>query len=187
MSSDLQFSWSLTGSGWATYRIADGESKQKNSPSYYTNALADLLVGVAGLYGPDVTQRFSFDLEPAEVRWVLSSRAAAVEIGIYRFADMSESFDRPDDSGELLWSSVQSRTALGHVVMEAAQGVLRLHGEDGYRESGCSIPFPSTSYKSVGACTWSGTLAISRTSWRCRSESCPSRARSDGEPRAPSV
>jgi hypothetical protein len=142
MSSGLQFSWSLTGSGWATYRIADGESEQKCSPSYCTNALADLLVGVAGLYGPDATRRFSFDLEPPEVRWVLNSHGTAVEMGIYRFPDMFKSFDLPDDDGELLWSSVQSRSAVGHVVMEAAQGVLELHGEDGYLKKWVQHPFP---------------------------------------------
>ncbi|WP_310720374.1 hypothetical protein [Streptomyces lydicus] len=142
MSSDLQFSWSLTGAGWATYRITDGGAEHKSSPSYCTNALADLLVGVAGLYGPDATQRFSFDLEPSEVRWVLSSREAAVGIGIYRFPDMFKSFDLPDDDGHLLWSSEQSRTAFAHVVVEAAQDVLRLHGEGGYRKKWMQHPFP---------------------------------------------
>ncbi|MGA5291975.1 hypothetical protein [Streptomyces pseudogriseolus] len=142
MADDLQFSWSLIGTGWATYRVADGESEQKSSPSYCTNALADLLIGVAGLYGPDAIRRFSFDLEPAEVRWVLSSRGVDVEIGIYRFPDMFKSFDLPDDDGELLWSSVQSRSVFGHVVVEAAQDVLRLHGEDGYRKKWVQHPFP---------------------------------------------
>jgi hypothetical protein len=142
MSGDLQFSWSLTGAGWATYRIADGESEQKCSPSYCTNALADLLRGVAGLYGTDAARRISFDLEPAEVRWVLSSRGTDVEIGVYAFPDMSASFDLPDDDGELLWSSLQARSAFGHVVMEAVQGVLRLHGEDGYRKEWMLHPFP---------------------------------------------
>ncbi|MFF3415356.1 hypothetical protein ACFYW9_11730 [Streptomyces sp. NPDC002698] len=142
MSSDLQFSWILTGSGWATCQITDGESEHKSSPSYCTNALADLLTGVAGLYGPTATQTFSFDLEPAEVRWVLSRREAAVEIDIYRFPDMYKSFDLPDADGTLLWSSKQSRTAFSHVVTEAAQDVLRLHGEDGYRKKWVEHPFP---------------------------------------------
>ncbi|MEV6014659.1 MULTISPECIES: hypothetical protein [unclassified Streptomyces] len=142
MSSDLQFSWSLTGAGWATYRITDGGTEHKSDPSYCTNALADLLVGVAGLYGPEATQRFSFDLEPAEVRWVLSSRGAKVVIGIYRFPDMFKSFDLPADDGVLLWSSEQSRTAFAHVVAEAAQDVLRLHGEAGYRKKWMQHPFP---------------------------------------------
>jgi hypothetical protein len=142
MSSDLQFSWSLTGSGWATCQIADGASEHKSSPSYCTNALADLLAGVVGLYSSAAAQRFSFDLEPTEVRWVLSSREATVEIGIYRFPDIYKSFDLPDADGTLVWSSAQSRITFSHVVMEAAQGVLRLHGEDGYRKKWVQHPFP---------------------------------------------
>ncbi|MFD6027826.1 hypothetical protein [Streptomyces griseoluteus] len=73
---------------------------------------------------------------------MLSSRELDVEIGIHAFPDMSASFELPDDDGELLWSSLQSRSAFGHVVMEVAQGVLRLHGEDGYRKKWMLHPFP---------------------------------------------
>lgn len=82
---DLQFSWELSGSGWATCRIADGPSERKDIVSYCTDALADVLHGVAGLYGPNPVHRFSFDLEPAEVRWVLRSMGSDVRISIYRF------------------------------------------------------------------------------------------------------
>jgi hypothetical protein len=81
-------------------------------------------------------------LEPPEVRWVLNSRGTAVEMGIYLFPDMFKSFNLPDDEGELLWSSVQSRSTIGHVVMEAAQDVLQLHGEDGYLKKWVQHPFP---------------------------------------------
>ncbi|MFF3401364.1 hypothetical protein ACFYW6_22960 [Streptomyces sp. NPDC002659] len=142
MTGDLQFSWELSGSGWARCRIADSSSERKDSVSYCTDALADLLHGVAGLYGSSSVQRVCFDLEPAEVRWVLRSRGANVDIAIYRFPDMDTSWDSPDEEGTLSWSSTQPRRALGHVVMDAAQAVLRLHGEDGYREKWVQHPFP---------------------------------------------
>lgn len=49
--SQLEFSWELSGSGWATCRIADGVSERKDVVSYCTDALADVLHGVVGLYG----------------------------------------------------------------------------------------------------------------------------------------
>ncbi|WP_181803921.1 hypothetical protein [Streptomyces shenzhenensis] len=142
MPPDLQFSWELSGAGWATCHIADGSSEHKDHVGYCTDALADLLHGVAGLYGPSSVQRFSFDLEPAEVRWVLRSRGQGVEILIYRFPDMFTSFDLSDDEGELSWSSTQPRGAIGHAVMAAAQTVLRQHGEEGYRKKWMQHPFP---------------------------------------------
>ncbi|MGW9133081.1 hypothetical protein [Streptomyces sp. NPDC055681] len=102
MTEDLQFSWELSGSGWAPCCIADVSSEQKHCVSYCTDALADLLHSVAGLYGPASTQRVSFDLEPAEARWVLRRRGSNVDIAIHRFPDMSASFntpDRPDGMG----------------------------------------------------------------------------------------
>jgi hypothetical protein len=142
MTGGLRFSWELSGSGWATYRIADTVGEQKNFVSYCTNALADMLCGVAGLYGDSSVQRISFDLEPAEMRWQLRRRGADVKIAIYYFPDMSGSWDAPDRDGRLSWSSTQPRRVLGHAVMEAAQAVLSLHGEDGYLEKWVQHPFP---------------------------------------------
>ncbi|NNN34145.1 hypothetical protein HLK59_28040 [Streptomyces sp. S3(2020)] len=142
MADGLRFDWELSGSGWATCRIGDGIAQWKDVVSYCTDALADLLHGVAGLYGPTPVQRFSFDLEPAEARWVLRGRGSDVDIAIHHFPDMSASFDAPDLDGALRWSSAQPRTRLGHVVVEAAQSVLRLHGEDGYRAKWVQHPFP---------------------------------------------
>jgi hypothetical protein len=139
---DLQFSWELSGSGWATCRIADGPSERKDIVSYCTDALADVLHGVAGLYGPNPVHRFSFDLEPAEVRWVLRSMGSDVRISIYRFPEMPASFDVNDDDGTLVWTSTQNRSALSHAIIDAAQSVLRLHGEEGYRAKWVQHPFP---------------------------------------------
>lgn len=142
MTNDLQFSWELSGSGWATCLIKDRSSERRDTVSYCTDALADLLHGVAGLYGPVPVQRFSFDLEPAEVRWVLRGRGSMVDVTIHRFPDMSASFDAPDQKGTLVWASTQPRSLLGHVVMEAAQSVVQVHGEDGYRAKWVRHSFP---------------------------------------------
>lgn len=142
MANGLRFGWELSGSGWATCRVKDDEAEWKGGVSYCTDALADVLHAVAGLYGPTSVHRFSFDLEPAEARWVLRGRGPDVDMAIHHFADMSMSFDLPDRDGRLAWSSTQPRTVLGHVVLDAAQSVLRLHGEDGYLAKWGRHPFP---------------------------------------------
>ncbi|WP_129841107.1 hypothetical protein [Streptomyces sp. RFCAC02] len=142
MTNDLRFSWELSGSGSATYCIKDQHSERKDIVSYCTDALADVLHGVAGLYGPVAVQRFSSDLEPAEVRWVLRRRGTKVDVAIHYFPDMFASFDVPDREGVLLWGSTQQRGAFAHAVMQAAQSVLQVHGEDGYRTKWVRFAFP---------------------------------------------
>ncbi|MCT9091201.1 hypothetical protein N4G70_20385 [Streptomyces sp. ASQP_92] len=118
-------------------------SEHEDTPSYCTHALADLLTGVAGLYGADAARRVSFDMEPPEVRWVLRAGGKTVGIDIYWFPDLHESFRLPDGDGELRWSSVQPRRVVAHAVLEAAQGVLDKHGAKGYRKQWGDEPFPA--------------------------------------------
>ncbi|AYG81451.1 hypothetical protein DWB77_03598 [Streptomyces hundungensis] len=139
----FEFQWALTGSGWATYRITDGVSEHSDVPSYCTDALADLLAGVAGLYGSEAPQRVSFDMEPAEVRWVLRAAGKTVTIDIHRFPDLHHSSRLPDGDGECVWSSVQPRRVVAHAVLEAAQGLLDRHGAKGYLKKWAEHPFPA--------------------------------------------
>ncbi len=48
MPGGFQFGWELSGSGWATCRIADGTAEEKHFVSYCTDALSDLIHGVGG-------------------------------------------------------------------------------------------------------------------------------------------
>ncbi|MER6343513.1 hypothetical protein ACWC10_02410 [Streptomyces sp. NPDC001595] len=149
MAGDVRFSWELSGSGWATYRIADGTSEREDVVSYCTDALLDVLSAFAGLYGEGGDQRVSFDLEPAEVRWRLRRRGSDVEIDIYRFPDFHESWNAPDDDGTRCWNSTQPRGVLSHAVMEAAEKVLRLHGEVGYRKKWVQHDFPTAALEDL--------------------------------------
>ncbi|MBV1941001.1 hypothetical protein KUF83_31215 [Streptomyces sp. BV286] len=149
MTRSLHFSWELGSSGWATCRIWDGSTKHRDIVSYCTNALADLLKGVTGLYGPHGIQRFSFDLEPAESRWILRRRNSDVHITIRRFPDMSTSFDAPDGKGTFVWTSTRPRTSLAHAVLMAAEKVRRTHGEDGYLQKWQLHAFPTTELETL--------------------------------------
>ncbi|MFF9471512.1 hypothetical protein ACF1E9_02590 [Streptomyces roseolus] len=143
MVGDLQFSWELGGAGWATCRIAEGNAEHRAHVGYCTDALADLLYAVTGLYGGTTDQRASFDLEPVEMRWLLRRQGADVSITVFEFPDGATSWGSPDETGgTLAWSSTQPRSVLGHKVMEAAVTVLRKHGEDGYLEKWMRHAFP---------------------------------------------
>ncbi|MFJ6426727.1 hypothetical protein [Streptomyces hydrogenans] len=143
MTGDLQFRWELGGAGWASCRIADGAGEYRANIGYCTDALADVLYAVAGLYGDATVQRVSFDLEPVELRWLFQRRERDVALALYEFPDGATSWGSPDETGgTLAWSSSSPRGVLGHVVMEAAESVLREHGEDGYREKWMLHPFP---------------------------------------------
>ncbi|MFC9389710.1 hypothetical protein [Streptomyces venezuelae] len=139
----LRFSWELVGVGGAMYRIGDGASEHEAHVGYCTDALADLLYAMTGLYGGSSGERFSFDCEPMEVRWLLRRQGADVGIAVFEFPDGGTTWGSSDETGGvLLWSSTQPRTVLCHAVMEAAETVLREHGEDGYQEMWMMHPFP---------------------------------------------
>ncbi|MFJ4867485.1 hypothetical protein [Streptomyces sp. NPDC088757] len=84
---DFRFSWELSGAGGATYRIADGVSKHETHVGYCTDALADLLYAMTGLYGDSSGERFTFDREPLETRWLLRRQGVDVTIDIFEFSD----------------------------------------------------------------------------------------------------
>lgn len=140
---DLRFSWELVGSGGAVYRIADGASEHRALVGYCTDALADMLYGMTGLYSDSPGERFSFDCEPMEMRWLLRRQGTEVAVAVVEFPDGATSWGSADETGGvLLWSSVATRGVLCHAVVEAAEAVLREHGEDGYRARWRRYPFP---------------------------------------------
>ncbi|MFB7937764.1 hypothetical protein [Streptomyces sp. NPDC056049] len=162
---EFRFSWELRGAGWVTYRIDDGVSEHETHIGYCTDALADLLYAMTGLYGDSSGERFSFDREPMETRWLLRRRGDDVAIDIFEFPDGGTSWGSPDETGgTLLWSSTQPRGVLCHAVKEAAEGVLREHGEDGYLEKWMLHPFPVAALQDL--------RRLHRRGDDCRHEEC---------------
>ncbi|WP_107091982.1 MULTISPECIES: hypothetical protein [unclassified Streptomyces] len=143
MAGDLQFTWELVGVGGVTYRIDDGVSEHETHIGYCTDALADLLYAMTGLYGDSSGERFSFDREPMETRWLLRRQGVDVAVDVFEFPDGATSWGSLDETGGvLLWSSTQPRSVLCHAVVEAVEVVLREHGETGYQEKWVRHPFP---------------------------------------------
>ncbi|MFC9591336.1 hypothetical protein ACFTUC_16300 [Streptomyces sp. NPDC056944] len=169
MADDLRFDWQLSGIGGASYRIADGTSEHRAHVGYCTDALADLLHAVTGLYGDSTAERVSFDLEPIEMRWRFRRRGADVAITVFEFPDGATSWGTPEDTGgTLCWNSSQPRSVFGHAVMEAAATVLRLHGEAGYQEKWMRHPFPVAALQDL--------RRLHRRDDDCRHEQCRNNA-----------
>lgn len=139
--------WELTGHGWARCRLsAAGAQEVSLGFGYLTDALADLVAGTGGLYGPAREIRFFFDDEPAELRWTLRRPAGAtlegVEVTVYRFPDVAVSPDLPDSEGTVVWRSTQPRAVFAHAVLTAAEAVRARYGEEGYRERWGRYDYP---------------------------------------------
>ncbi|MER5739785.1 MULTISPECIES: hypothetical protein [unclassified Streptomyces] len=165
MVSGFRFGWELVGVGGVTCRIGDGASEYEVHAGYCTDALADLLYAVTGLYGDSDGERFSFDREPMETRWLLRRRGRDVAVDVFEFPDGGTSWGSVDETGGvLLWSSVQPRGVLCHAVVEAAEGVLREHGEGGYREKWVRHPFPVAALQDL--------RRLHRRDDDCRREAC---------------
>ncbi|MER6954478.1 hypothetical protein [Streptomyces sp. NPDC000618] len=110
--------------------------------SYCTDALADLVAGAGELYGRQRSARFFFDAEPQEFRWVLRATDDAIDVTLYEFPDVAVSLDCPDSDGTVIWQSAHPRPAFAHAVWEAADTVLREHGEAGYHAKWAMHPYP---------------------------------------------
>ncbi|MDF9813267.1 hypothetical protein [Streptomyces sp. SPB162] len=138
----LQLKWELVGHGWARCDLTDDSQTASVIASYCTDALADLVASTGELYGQQHSARFFFDAEPQELRWVLSAVDDAISVTIYKFPDVGVSPDLPDSSGTVIWQSTHPRQVFVHAVLDAADNVLREHGEAGYHAKWSMHQYP---------------------------------------------
>jgi hypothetical protein len=138
----IDFSYRLIGSGWAEARIADETSSVEMTASYLTDALGDLLSALAALNrGDSHSERFSWDEEPAEHRWILRRDGDEVDLSILWFHDIYK--PQPDEAGRLIFATRQPLAELVRAVSAAAAHLLEEVGEDGYRERWVEHAFPT--------------------------------------------
>jgi hypothetical protein len=138
----MDFSYRLIGSGWAEARIADETSSVVITASYLTDALGDLLSALAALKcGDSDTERFSWDGEPAEHRWILRSDGDEVVVSILWFHDIYK--PQHDEAGRVVFATRQPLAEFVRAVSASAAQLLEEVGEDGYRERWVEHPFPT--------------------------------------------
>jgi hypothetical protein len=138
----MDFSYRLIGSGWAEARIADQTTSAAMTASYLTDALGDLLSALAVLKrGESDSERFSWDGEPAEFRWILRRDGDEVDVSILWFQDIYK--PQHDDVGRVLFATRQPLAELLRAVSAGAARLLEDIGEDGYRERWVEHAFPT--------------------------------------------
>jgi len=138
----LNFTFRLTGVGWAECHIADEISACTVSASYLSDALRYLVLAATAVLSGFRSATFSFELEPGEIRWLVSSpRINEIEITIVQFRDLYA--DQLVAEGTTLFKTKCRPRVFAEAVNHAASLILREVGEDGYAKQWNMAPFPS--------------------------------------------
>lgn len=141
----MDFSYRLTGTGWAQARIADQMTSAEIPASYLTDAFGDLLSAAAALKrGDSDVERFSWDGEPAESRWILERVGDDVVVKILRFDDIFK--PQHDDAGRVVFETRQPLVEFVRAVTSAAAALLEEVGEDAYQEQWVEHAFPMAAF-----------------------------------------
>jgi hypothetical protein len=141
----IQIDYRLTGSGWAECDVTSDEQTCLLSASYLSDALKKLVLAANAVLEGFSKLTFSFDEEPGEFRWVITSlRLNEIEIEILEFHELWGS--RPDAEGNSLYKSRCRPIVFAKAVEEAAKRVLETHGESGYQTTWAEHPFPMTQF-----------------------------------------
>src|SRR5688572_1839754 len=123
----MEFSYQLTGVGWADATVADSVRSAVITASYSTDALGDLLQAVGVLLEGGGEARCSWDTEPAEFRWIFRRAGDEVRLGVLFFGDIEwdeNGSPGPDEEGEVIFATRQPLLTLASAVANGATDVL---------------------------------------------------------------
>ena len=144
----LNITYRLTGIGWAECTVADADNTCTVSASYLSNALHSLVLSANALLSRFSSMTFSFDEEPGEYRWVISSpRLNEIEIQILNLDELWG--DKPNSEGRLLFKTTCTPETFAAAVHAAAAAVLAEYGEAGYLEKWSEYPFPMAQFEQL--------------------------------------
>jgi len=140
VSADVEFTYRLTGTGWAEARVADGTSSATITASYLEDALGVLLEAIGVLLEGAEEARCSWEEEPGEYRWVFVREGSDVRLRVIAFADVYSK--EPDDKGVVVFDTITPLREIAEVVAQGAQKVLDEYGEGEYLRRWVDHPFP---------------------------------------------
>jgi hypothetical protein len=146
----VEFTYRLTGTGWAEARLSDRSSSTTITASYLADALGDLLVAVASMLDGADEARCSWQEEPGEYRWVFQRAGSDVHLRVLAFPDGQA--NDPDGSGVVVFETRQPLRGMARVIGDAAQAVLEEYGEDEYRRRWVEFPFPRAQLEMILEC-----------------------------------
>jgi len=146
----LNITYRLTGVGWAECTIVDADNTCTVRASYLSDALYSLVLSANALLSRFSGMTFSFDEEPGEYRWVISSpRLNEIEIDILSLDELWG--DRPNSEGRPLFKTICTPETFAEAVHAAAAAVLAEYGEAGYLEKWSEYPFPMAQFEQLSS------------------------------------
>ena len=146
---NLSVTFRLTGTGWAECHLKDEHSECTVTASYLSDALRNLVLAATAVVSGFRNVTFSFDEEPGEFRWVISTpRLNEIELQILEFRELWN--ERPDSAGILRFRTRCLPGIFAEAVHRAAGDVLSAIGERGYAEKWAEHPFPLAQLQELG-------------------------------------
>jgi hypothetical protein len=138
----VEFSFRLTGSGWARARLAHGSQEVELPASYLSDALGEVPLAIAELQEGENAAVASWEQEPGEYRWLFRRTDDEISLQVLAFSD---SYPRlPDSEGSPVFTATRPVDEMARAFAEGARSVLNLEGEDGYKQKWVEHPFPTT-------------------------------------------
>ena len=129
----MELSYKLTGSGWASAVVSDGD-RQFEIPriSYLSDALKDLVKAAIGLLEGATRVWFLWHDEPGEHRWIVNRISDDLVIRILWFDDAFKAL--PDEKGKELFRFNCRLANFTGEVLACARSLLSEYGKEAYRD-----------------------------------------------------
>lgn len=129
----MKLSYKLTGAGWASSLVEDGERRfEIGRISYLSDALKDLMKAAVGVLEGATRVWFLWHDEPGEHRWIIERSGDGLVIRILWFDDAFKAL--PDEKGKEIFRFTCRVANFVGEVLACGQALLAEHGEEGYRD-----------------------------------------------------
>ena len=143
--SKFELEYRLTGTGWASCRVAINEKSTKVTASYLSDGLGELADAIRHISAGGETAKCSFDEEPGEYRWIFNKLInQRIRIVLLFFDELWGG--KPDTEGQLLVDELCDLRELDIATKIMLENVLLENGLDGYKEKWSEHDFPLDSY-----------------------------------------
>ena len=143
----MRFTFDLLGVGWAEARLQSEHRVVDLRGGYCTDASGDLLRALLRLFDGSIEERFSWDDEPREYRWVFSRSADKETLKILEFEIIHEHL--PDIEGTLLFVAQESLGMVAIGICDGYDRYLADHGVEAYNQEWKLNSFPEADLEAL--------------------------------------
>jgi hypothetical protein len=136
----MEIDYRIVGVGWASVTVSHLGHTVEFKASYLTDVMGELVAGAILALPCEDEVRFSWELEPGELRWILTPIDGQLRVQVLAFRDFLDHAD--DEDGRDAFRCELPSRGFAQAVAVAAEQVLRELGFDGYRERWVEHDFP---------------------------------------------